>query len=232
MKTVEELERENAELRAKLAGTHPAYDAYEAEVEVTVGVLAHNAWRYLGHILPQLHLQGVRLDVLAYTDSSSIDCTHEMLASEKTKTWMETHRARSVREYRYLGELPHRPMEQILAWSKGNFVAEAKTPYLFFLDADVKLPPNAIKYALEELKADPSTGALCIPYDYKIDHAEQGATLMTKELAEKVKFWHQPRCVCSNLAKSLHAIGLKMRHWNRREMAEHVKWTADALGGE
>jgi len=235
-KTREELEAEIKALKAKVAKANPAYDAYEAGVEVTVGVLACNAWQYLGHILPRLHGQGLRMDVLTYTDSASIDCTHEMLGSAKTKSWMETHKNKSIREYRYLGELPHRPMEQILAWSKGNFVAEAKTPYLFFLDADVALPPGAIKHALEELKADPEAGVIGVPYDYDTDHVEQGAIIMSRELAEKTKFWHEPRCVCTSLAKSVHEIGLKMRHWERPEMARHVKWTGgiafDALGGE
>jgi hypothetical protein len=225
-KTKAQIIEEMDALKAQLKDAEHEYEEFAADVEVTVGMLAYNAWPYLPFVMPALVKQGVRLDVMTYVDRSSSDLTRVDLSAPEMKTALEQHESGAIREYRYLGELPHLPMEQILALSKGNITFEANTPYIFFLDADVLLPDNAIRDALVDLKSDASLGGVCVPYNYYQGHPMQGGLLMRKEVARESKFQHTERCVCRNLSRKLEGLGLGLKHWKRKKMAEHLKWTS------
>jgi hypothetical protein len=162
-------------------------------------------------------------------DDASIDPTEDILAGPRLKWLMEHHQTKGVREYRYLGKLPHRPnVEQIVAHACGNFVSEAKTPFVFFLQ-DVVLQAGWLRLLLDDFKSDPEAGAVGIPYDMVYDHVPMGALLMRTDVAKEVKFWPEPRCVCTSLAKSLAEKKLTMRFWKHDGRADHRHWTNAAL---
>lgn len=222
MTEVETLKAQVADLTAQLK---PAHEPFDAEVEVTVGILAHMNWKHLYPVLTAYWRQGVSMNFLTAVDSSSYDPTRAILASEDTAKFLTLEMSHTIRSYRFLGEIKHRPNpEETMAHAKALFTDECKTEFIFFNDADVCIPDGALKRLLEEMKADETLGALCIPYEQKATHQLQGAMLMRRDVARRIRFNGKTSCVGWELAKRLKTAGLRMTAWKSGQMAEHGKY--------
>lgn len=223
--TTEDLERE---LRRR---KQPAFcTPHEAPVEVTVCIIGCNDWfRRLEDTLGRLWAQGVRMNLLLATDSSSIDPTRVLFRDPDTHRYLERHRSATIASCEYIGDIPHQEtLEQTLAFAKTSFMAEVKTPYVFFLDADVHLDMGTIRDCLQILKSDPKAGAVAVAYSLKSDHDEQGAMLFRSDQIREISFDGRPddaaktRCVCMNIARDLAARNLQIVRLERDAL--HAKW--------
>ena len=218
---VKELEAKIARLEARLAPSHVPHDA---EVEVTACVLAYNNWRHLWEVLTAFWRQDVSLHLLTAMDRASVDPTVAILSWPDMEKYLTGGRSHTVRSYRYLGDIPHKRLEDVCAHAKAKFADACEPPWIYICDGDVVTPNGAIRRLLDEMKADESIGALCVPYEQKTDHQLQGAMLMRTEVARRVGFSGKNRCVCWDLAQRLKAAGLSMKPWACGEMAVHLKW--------
>ena len=164
---------EVAELRAKVASLEeklaPAHEPFKSEAEVTVCILAYNNWKHLFAVLTAYWRQGVALHMLTAMDRASIDATHGILTDPQTAKYLTSSQTHHIRSYRYLGDIPHKEIEQVCAHAKHKFMDECKTEFIFFNDGDVGIPDGALKRLVDEMRGDDTIGALCIPYDCEQD---------------------------------------------------------------
>ena len=210
-----------AELEAAAA---PTLEAFDASVEVTACVLGYHNWKHLFDVLTAFWRQGVSLHMLTTVDRASRDPTRAILSSEDTAHYLTHEDSHTIRSYEYLGEVPHKALEQVCAHAKAKFVGVCKTEFIYFNDGDVVTPQGALKKLLEEMKEDDTIGALCIPYEQKVDHQQQGAMLMRTAIAHEIGFNGTTSCVCKEIAERLKKCGLRMTKWKSGQMAEHGKY--------
>ena len=97
------------------------------------------------------------------------------------------------------------------------------TEYVFFLDADVKLPETAVTQAYCYLLENPKVGCVCVAYsDW---HVKIGASILRTEHAKSYDWLPINDCECKFMAKHLASMGLDMvnlpgmvsEHWKKGE---------------
>ena len=222
MTEVEELRAEVEKLKAE---RKPAHEPFDAAVEVTACVLGFNNWRHLWAVLTAYFRQGVSLHLRSAVDRASKDPTLAILSSPDLGPWLTSAIAGTIRTYQYLGDVPHHEqIPEVCAHAMTKFTDACDTEFIYFNDGDVVTPQGALKKLLEEMKADDTIGALCIPYEQKTDHQLKGAMLMRRDVAHEVRFNGKGRCVCWDLAERFKKIGLRMTAWESGQMAEHGKY--------
>lgn len=199
----------NEELRASLVAQLAALDAQKAQAELTVVLCAGNTWRTIQPVLEALVVQGLRLDVIAMTDERVVDPTRVIL--KDCVRYLPTQGMGAIATFRYLGDIPFRDrLDNLQAHARAKACAEARTDWVFFLDADVLLDPGTLRRLLAIAKDGDGIGAWCVRYNHVTDHPQWGATLMRTQLAREVGFNGNNVCGCVNLRKDLAQRGLQM----------------------
>jgi len=158
-----------------------------------------------------------QLKVLIY-DNGSIDGTPEMIKKQIENKWwryidlgiMETTEKSGGRVL----NIPYMRYRLALATDK---------EYIFYLDSDVRLPPNCLEEIVREFEARRYIGMMGIRYEPLHDHVTMGATLMKTEIAKKIKWTITEQCECLNCIKELQALGLSSEY-HPHLIARHIKY--------
>jgi hypothetical protein len=95
-----------------------------------------------------------------------------------------------------------------------------RSPWLMFLDDDVRLAPGAVPRLLDGLLANPLYGALAADYlgeagdGRPTPHVAMGATLFRRAALDRLTFrWEPGRCECRCCCDDLRRLGLGIRYW-------------------
>jgi glycosyltransferase involved in cell wall biosynthesis len=187
-------------------------------MELTITIPTMNSTKTLSLVLNSLVIQRINIDfkVLIF-DNGSTDGTVEMVnAIIKNNYYKMDIRLIETTE-RSGGRTFNIP------FMRYKICQEVDTEYLFFLDSDVILPPNAVLDLLESFKKRNDLGMLSIRYEPNADHVQMGATLWKTEIAKKIKWIIDENCECKNAIKSLLELGLKAEYHNTLQ-ARHLRY--------
>ena len=170
-------------------------------------------------------------------DNGSDDGTEDAVANPKTLVWL---RSLELYDVRVLESVPskegvfpgadpefvrNKNLEHMLAkfaWEIEH--TEPVTPFVFRLDADVKMPSKGLMDLVMAMTADPGLGLLGIKYPPVSDHVGGGCTLYRWEPLRQIAeagFSHDG-CDCRWLHKEMERRGWAARHIDGME-AEHMK---------
>ena len=168
-------------------------------------------------------------------DNGSTDGTEGLVADQRTRTWLRTLGLADVRildsvpdkksafpgkDRQYIRNKNLEHMFAKFAWE----IERAETPFMFRLDADVKMPPKGLMDLVMAMTADPRSGVLGIAYPPVGDHVHGGCTLYRFEpLKDIAKAGFQSDgCTCRWLHKEMERRGWTARHIDGLA-AEHMK---------
>ena len=94
-----------------------------------------------------------------------------------------------------------------------------RSPWLMFLDDDVRLAPDAVDRLRRGLLANPLFGALAADYlgeavgSHSTPHVAMGATLFRRSALSRIRFrWTQDRCECQCCCDDLRRQGIGIRY--------------------
>jgi hypothetical protein len=95
-----------------------------------------------------------------------------------------------------------------------------RSPWLLFLDDDVRLAPDAVAVLLGGLLDNPVYGALAADYlgegggGWQTPHVAMGATLFRRQALDRITFrWAGDRCECQCCCDDLRRLWLGIRYW-------------------
>jgi hypothetical protein len=129
--------------------------------------------------------------------------------NEQAKRWRDQWR---VSSFKYLGEVPAIGNKlQSICESRKVLAKSVETPWLLWLDADVYMPVGGVRIMLDWIEAHPDYGFVGIQYSQKVDHVQNGCTIMPTELAKKIG-WLPVRCECYEACKQIVDLGYKVGH--------------------
>jgi hypothetical protein len=116
-----------------------------------------------------------------------------------------------------------------------------RSPWLMFLDDDVRLAPDAIDRLRRGLLANPLFGALAADYlgeavgDCSTPHVAMGATLFRRSALDRIHFrWSRDRCECQCCCDDLRRQGIGIRYepearaWHLTTTREHPQSEREA----
>lgn len=171
--------------------------------EITVCIPVFNAAKTLLACVERLVVQDQTEDlpVLIY-DNGSRDGTIELV-----QAWINRHIPPGLKiQMKQYKQIPGGKSQNI-PYMRGNLARDVKTPYLFWLDADVIIPPRTLNNLLADFKADETLELYGVRYDPRCDHVQMGATIMRTEIAQKVQWRWGEFCDCKTLATDLVTMG-------------------------
>lgn len=99
-----------------------------------------------------------------------------------------------------------------IEWLTKKLVMEVKTPYTFFVDSDVDVPVDCVRYMLEMLEHDKETGLVGILYDWAANHTKLGCSMGRTEILRQINYRSDAGCPCRELYKELKRLGHKVEH--------------------
>lgn len=167
--------------------------------EITVAIPTKNSIKSITFVLEQLKLQLAEaktgLKVLV-CDNGSNDGTFEAVARQVQSNYYEGLDI-TVRQLGFVagGKTANIPfMRKMLC-------ELVTTPYVFWLDSDVAIPPNALMHHFREfLKVKANVGLFGIRYTPNADHVQMGASFMETSVARRIQWkWEEHICDCKNV---------------------------------
>jgi len=187
--------------------------------KVTVCIPTINSALTLNAVLESIAVQQIlHLNVLIY-DNGSVDGTPEMIRKQIENKWWKFIEIKLL-------ETTERSGGRVLniPFMRHRLALEAETEYIFFLDADVMIPPLALETVFNEFENRKYIGMLGIRYEPMHDHVTMGATFMKTEVARKIKWTlTTDACECLNCIKDLQGLGL-LSEYHPYLTARHIKF--------
>jgi glycosyltransferase involved in cell wall biosynthesis len=155
--------------------------------EVTVGIPIFNGAATIKGVLDRLTLMRIpNLPVLVY-DNGSFDGTNGLMGELAGRGYYKGKQSqdKTTLDLKYFigtHKNDEHPYQNALR-TRHLIASIASTPYIFFLDSDVILPPNAILTLLEDFKKEDNCAFMGIRYepDTHSDHVMFGATMWKRE---------------------------------------------------
>ena len=187
--------------------------------DLTVCIPIFNGAKTIAGVLERLTMQrmGSPLSVFIY-DNGSTDGTNGMLGEVvATGYWArKTAQDRTSLDIKYFKGTHTNDHPYINAQRTRKLCAKiVQTPYVFFLDADVILPPSALYMLMDEFKRAEGVGAMGIRYeaDCNHNHVMAGAVLYKKEVFDNIPEFTvedlKKGCDCLFCVKEVEKQGLK-----------------------
>lgn len=185
---------------------------------VTVCMPVMNASKAINASLEALAMQEIpRLKVLIY-DNGSVDGTPEMIKKQiENKWWRYIDMELSETTERTGGKTVNIP------FMRHKLLGMVKTELVFFLDADVIIPPRSLEQLVKEFDESKGVGMMGLRYEPLHDHVTMGATVMRSDIGRKIEWkWTGERCDCMTCIKQLQDMGLDSLYY-RHTQARHLK---------
>lgn len=196
--------------------------------DVTIAIPTFNAAQTLRVCLDKLQLQRIpNLKVFIY-DNGSVDGTVGML-SELAATRFYAMKP-ALDKYTlditfFAGQ--HDPTKS--GYENGLLTRQkiakmVNTEFLFLLDPDVLLSPNAIPQLLDDFLKEPDCGFMGIKYEPDAGHVMLGATIWRTKVFREVGTWDgkEGGCDCNFCANEMKRKNLKVLQ-HKELMAYHYK---------
>ncbi len=99
-----------------------------------------------------------------------------------------------------------------IEWLTKKLVLEVKTPYTFFVDSDVDVPVDCVRFMLEMLEHDPELALAGVLYDWAANHTKLGCSLGRTSILRDIDYRSDAGCPCRELHKELVRQGHKVEH--------------------
>ena len=166
--------------------------------DFTICIPTKNATKSITMVLEYLLFQGIELNILI-ADNDSIDGTFEMLETQiKNNYWMRGGHA-PINITLEQGGSVEGGRDKNIPYMRQFMSRMVKTPYIFWLDSDIILPPNSLAPCLEEfIKHKSKIGIYGMRYEPHADHVQMGASFMETRIAKKINWKIDERCECQN----------------------------------
>jgi GT2 family glycosyltransferase len=196
-------------------------------MNVTIAIPTYNAAQTMRVCLDRLQLQRVpNLKVFVY-DNGSHDGTIGMV-SELAGTKYYSAKPALDKYGIDISFFSGSHNDRMSAYQNGMDTRQkigklVSTEYIFFLDPDVILPPNAIPEMIEHFQNTPEAGFIGIQYEPDAGHVMLGATLWRTEVFNKLGTWDgKDGCDCNFAKREVEKLGLKVSQ-HPKLLAYHYK---------
>lgn len=199
---------------------------------ITVGLPLYNCAHTVKAVLDKLTYQKIpNLQVIAY-DNGSTDGTIGLMGELFARNYYLFKKAQERNNLilNFFTGIHHNdkhPYQNAMITRK-HIASLTKTEYVFFLDSDVLLPPEAIPQLLKDFKKIKNCGEMGIRYepDSAHKHVMMGATLWRTQDFLKIpefKDWDcKKTCDCNFCVKEVEKMG-KIAMYHPDLMARHLK---------
>lgn len=157
-------------------------------------------------------------------DNDSTDGTPEMVDAQlKNHFWTRPNKPYLDIALKRAGSVAGGP-ENNIPYMRRYLSEFVLTPYIFFLDSDVLLPPGILKPVfLEFLTRKAHVGIYGIRYEAKADHVKMGASFMDTSVARKINWKIDAHaCECRSAHIQLGSMNLGS-DYTELSQARHLK---------
>ncbi len=185
--------------------------------EITVCIPVYNAKNTIGRVLDCLTKQQLPLTVIAM-DNGSNDGTASLLAELAGRQYYMRPKSQdhSPLDFRFFMGAQDRnktPFQNALAMRQ-SLAKLVKTPYIFFLDADVLMQPFSLIPLFEEFKKAENCGFMGVPYRNPSSHVMLGASVFKTEVFKAIpeNTWDGQGCDCQFCHSEVVKMGLCTMH--------------------
>ena len=171
--------------------------------DLTVCIPTYNGSDTIQKAIYSLLTQGLNLRIVV-ADNGSTDGTLEMLTKAVSSGWYGNQCVELYDAKRIKGE-----RKENIAHVRKYLAEKVDTKYVFWLDDDIKLPPFALKFAMEIADQNPRLGIVGLQYQSFNNHMALGATLMPVGIAKKLTFGYLPGqpCECNGTIEEIKKLG-------------------------
>lgn len=217
--SVEDRSARIAALKAELKELEGSTGEYTKPIEVTVCMPVgpgkmYWTWTAIRSLETGAQSEPLYLHVCAHQHTNAAKAALKAQQASWRQEW-------KIEDYRYCGEPANLGQRLPNICEARKFLAKTvETPYLIWLDADVRMPPGGVKYLLDGIKARENCGFLGIPYTKDVDHVQNGCTIMPTDLAKRLQ-WLPERCSCMSAIKEMQGMGYTVDHLDGI-FAEHM----------
>ena len=198
-------------------------------MDITVAIPTHNAAQTMRVCLDKLQVQRIPdLKVLVY-DNGSRDGTFGMMSELMANKYYAIKPALdkySLDITFFQGKHDDKISPYQNGWLTKKLLGKLiTTKYIFFLDPDVLIPPNAIPMMIEEFEKHPDAGFMGIQYEPDAKHVMFGSTIWKTEVFNKIGEWDGVAggCDCNFAKIEVEKMGLKSTH-HPTLLAYHYKY--------
>ena len=197
--------------------------------EITVAIPALNSATSIKSCLDRLTQQKIpNLPVLVY-DEGSIDGTTGLVSELVGRGYYKVKQNLSYSTLQLMlfqgGREGNKSAYQNALIGRQKLARIATTTYIFFLDADVMLPPNCLATLLKDFKKQKNCAYMGVRYEPDAGHVMFGATIWKRDTFLKLGEWDGTHgCDCNFAKLEMEKLGLTAEH-HPDLMGYHFKLT-------